>query len=88
MCIDIRIDKEDVVQLYNGLLLGHKKGEITPFAGEDFQDGGGVRWEINFLPTNTLKVYLIVEQFLQKTFWILAEDPRLLKRQANLLRIK
>ena len=26
------MDKEDVVYLYNGILLSHKKGEIMPFA--------------------------------------------------------
>ena len=27
-----RMDKEDVVHMYNGLLLNHKKNEIMPFA--------------------------------------------------------
>ena len=26
------MDKEDVVHIYNGILLGHKKNEIMPFA--------------------------------------------------------
>ena len=26
------MDKENVVYLYNGILLGHKKNEIPPFA--------------------------------------------------------
>ena len=26
------MDKEDVVRIYNGILLSHKKDEITPFA--------------------------------------------------------
>ena len=26
-----RMDKEDVVQIHNGMLLGHKKNEIMPF---------------------------------------------------------
>ena len=28
------MDKEDVVRIYNGILLSHKKDEITPFAAE------------------------------------------------------
>ena len=66
MCIDVRIDKEDVVQLYNGLLLGHKKGEITPFAGEDFQDGGGVRWG-DPLPHHSLQQ--IHQRFISISMW-------------------
>ena len=29
---DRRMDKEDVVHTYNGILLSHKKNEIMPFA--------------------------------------------------------
>ena len=36
--------------------------------------------EITFLPTNTSKRHLHVEQLLQDTYWTLAEDLRLLKR--------
>ena len=32
MSIDRGMDKEDVVRIYNGLLLSHKKNEIMPFA--------------------------------------------------------
>ena len=32
MFIDRGMDKEDVVQVYNGILLSHKKNEIMPFA--------------------------------------------------------
>ena len=32
MPIDRRMDKEDVVRIYNGILLSHKKNEIMPFA--------------------------------------------------------
>ena len=37
--IDGRMDKEDVIYLYNGILLSHKKNEIMPFAvtGIDFE---------------------------------------------------
>ena len=31
MCINRRLDKEDVVHIYNGILLSHKKNEIMPF---------------------------------------------------------
>ena len=31
MSIKRRIDKEDVVHIYNGILLSHKKNEIMPF---------------------------------------------------------
>ena len=37
--------------------------------------------EITFLPTNTSKIHLHVEQLLQNTYWTLAEDLRLPKRQ-------
>ena len=39
--------------------------------------------EITFLPTNTSKIHLHVEQLLQNTYWTLAEDLRLPKRQEN-----
>ena len=32
MSIDRWIDKEDVVHIYNGILLSYKKNEIMPFA--------------------------------------------------------
>ena len=32
MSINRRIDKEDAVHIYNGILLIHKKNEIMPFA--------------------------------------------------------
>ena len=32
MSIDRRMDKEDVVHIYNGILHSHKKNEIMPFA--------------------------------------------------------
>ena len=32
MPIDRQMDKEDVVLVYNGILLSHKKDEIMPFA--------------------------------------------------------
>ena len=37
--------------------------------------------EITFLPTNTSKRLLQVEQLLKNTYWTLAEDLRLPKRQ-------
>ena len=37
--------------------------------------------EITFLPTNTSEIHLHVEQLLQNTYWMLAEDLRLPKRQ-------
>ena len=32
MSIDRRMDKEDVVHTYSGILLSHKRNEIMPFA--------------------------------------------------------
>ena len=32
MFIDRGLGKEDVVHIYNGILLSHKKNEIIPFA--------------------------------------------------------
>ena len=32
MPIDRRMDKEDVVHIYNGIILSHKKNEVMPFA--------------------------------------------------------
>ena len=32
MSINEGVDKEDVVHVYNGMLLSHKKSEIMPFA--------------------------------------------------------
>ena len=39
--------------------------------------------EITFLPQNTSEIHLHVEQLLQNTYWTLAEDLRLPKRQGN-----
>ena len=32
MSVDRGMDKEDVVHIYNGILLSHKKDEVMPFA--------------------------------------------------------
>ena len=32
MSIDRGVDKEDVVRIYSGVLLSHKKNEMMPFA--------------------------------------------------------
>ena len=32
MSIDKGVDKEDVIHIYNGILLSHKKRKIMPFA--------------------------------------------------------
>ena len=32
MAIDKRMDKEVVVHIYSGIVLGHKKNDIMPFA--------------------------------------------------------
>ena len=32
MSINRGLDKEDVIYVYNGILLGHKNNEIIPFA--------------------------------------------------------
>ena len=41
MSINRRTDKEDVVLIYNGILLGHKKNQIVQFA-EMWMDLGTV----------------------------------------------
>ena len=33
MSINIGMNKEDVVHIYNGILLSHKREQIVPFAG-------------------------------------------------------
>ena len=60
------------------------------------RQGGLPRWQRNkmgrlrYLPPHKYvkKIDLHVERLLQNTFTMLAEDPRLLKMQADLLRIK
>ena len=47
----------------------------------DLQDGAGVRRGDHFLPTNTPEIHLHVEQLLQNTYWMLAEDLRLPNRK-------
>ena len=49
----------------------------------NLQDGRGKDVEITFLPINTSKIHLHVEQLLQNTHQMLAEDLRLPKRQEN-----
>ena len=39
--------------------------------------------EITFIPTNTSEIQLHVEQLLQNTYWMLAEDLRLPKRNRH-----
>ena len=37
MAIDRRMNKEDVVHIYSGILLSHKKNKIMPFAATEMQ---------------------------------------------------
>ena len=49
--------------------------------GDSFKMAEEYDIEITFLPTNTSKIHLHMEQLLQNTCWTLAEDLRLPKRQ-------
>ena len=52
--IDRHLDKEDVVHIYNGMLLGHRKNEILPFV-TTWVDLEGIRLsETNQRKTNMI----------------------------------
>ena len=54
MSIDRHLDKEDVVHIYNGMLLGHRKNEILPFV-TTWVDLEGIRLsETNQRKTNMI----------------------------------
>ena len=48
------MDKEDVVYVYNGILLSHKKNEIFPFAATWMDPEGITVSEISQRKTNTV----------------------------------
>ena len=55
------MDKEDVVYIYNGLLLGHKnKDEIMPFAATYMDLESIILREVSQKKTNTIRHHLCV----------------------------
>ena len=58
-----------------------KQINIKHLAQETFKMVEEQDVEITFFPTNTSEIHLHVEQLLQNTYWMLAEDLRLPKRQ-------
>ena len=48
------MDKEDAVYIYNGVLLGHKKNEIMPFAATWMQPEMIILNEVRNKKTNTI----------------------------------
>ena len=55
------MDKEDVVHIYNGILLSHKKNEILSFAKTWMDLESVTLSEISQTKTNTLYHHLYVE---------------------------
>ena len=54
MPIDRRMDKEDVVHIYSGILLSHKKNEIMPFAATWMELEIIIQSEVSQTKTNTI----------------------------------
>ena len=61
MSIDRWMDKEDVVHIYNGILLSHKKNKIIPFAATWMQLEIIVLSEVGQRKTNTIWYHLYVK---------------------------
>ena len=56
MPIDRQMDKEDVVLVYNGILLSHKKDEIMPFAATWMDLEIVILSELNHTHTNMISL--------------------------------
>jgi len=61
MSIDRGMDKEDAVHIYNGLLLSHKKNEITSFTATWMDLEIIILSEISQKKTSIVSFYLYVE---------------------------
>ena len=65
----------------NKTQVGKPETKKDPGEGGTFKIAVDQDMEIVCLPTNTSKIHLHVEQFLQITYWTLAEDSRLQKNK-------
>ena len=54
MSISRGMDKEDVVHIYSGILLSHKKNEIMPFAATWMELEIIIQSEVSQTKTNTI----------------------------------
>ena len=61
MSTDRRLDKEDVLHGYNGILFSHKKNETMPFAATWMDIGVIVLSEVSQRKTNIIWYHLYVE---------------------------
>ena len=61
----------------------HIHSQLREKKERDLQDGRGVKCGDHLPPNKYIKIHLHVEQLSQNTYWTLAEDLRLPKRQEN-----
>ena len=55
------MDKDDVVQIYNGIVLGHKKDEIMPFAATWMALESVILSEASYHKANIIRYHLYGE---------------------------